>query len=34
MAVMNPKMEAYFKSLAAVQGEKNEKRKDSLSQNA
>ena len=32
MAVMNPKMEAYFKSLAAVQGEKNEKSKDSLSQ--
>ena len=32
MAVMNPKMEAYFKSLAAVQGEKNEKSKDSLTQ--
>ena len=32
MAVMNPKMEAYFKSLGAVQGEKNEKTKDSLSQ--
>ena len=32
MAVMNPKMEAYFKNLAAVQGEKNEKSKDSLSQ--
>jgi len=32
MAVMNPKMEAYFKNLAAVQGEKNEKTKDSLSQ--
>jgi peroxiredoxin len=31
MAILNPKMEAYFKSLAAVQGEKNEKTKDSLS---
>ena len=32
MAVMNPKMEAYFKNLSAAQGEKNEKTKDSLSQ--
>jgi thiol-disulfide isomerase/thioredoxin len=32
MAVMNPKMEAYFKNLSAVQGEKNEKTKDSLNQ--
>ena len=32
MSVMNPKMEAYFKNLSAVQGEKNEKSKDSLSQ--
>jgi len=32
MAVMNPKMEAYFKNLGAVQGEKNEKTKDSLTQ--
>ena len=32
MAVMNPKMEAYFKNLSAVQGEKNQKAKDSLTQ--
>ena len=32
MAVMNPKMEAYFKNLSAVQGEKNQKTKDSLAQ--